>query len=544
MMNKILLVFAFLVAWQGTVSALAQDRPWAEARFTNPECPSRPYIGYFGPSGWGLDPRTSGFRFTPAQWVEPNDAGGTVAVPLRDGTTRRGTIPGAYCYQSDAEASINRPDSVFARLSGMIGEASDGDTISLSTFSFSERRIAALLCEAMGRGVRVSIVHGTDSASVNALAGQGNSACAQGRADVTFGGSENGGRLQHSKYLLVESSSKGTASLSFQSANFTSGVSLHHENWVFTESTLQDPFIIAHRCHFRALKTTHFNNPSFGGVEAFRVAMTECQNQELTATDPSAATKTLSIQPYFVPAAQGLRPDGRQAQDDLVNAIRQADAIDVISHHLTFKPLLGALVEALRNGKKVRILMDDEIFWVGNSAIARQNDTDLLYPDAGGQPVLRDGTGVSPFDHYPTVALFVRGCSRGASFSLDEYNALLPVLKAGAEIRYIEANHRDSLFQHNKFVVTLAQGRPQAVFTGAGNLSEAAFSRNGENFYLIKEPNLVHSFAKQYDHLWSKLATPPEKLPVTWAIAVDGDASWPRWRTAIEKTKANCRSDR
>jgi phosphatidylserine/phosphatidylglycerophosphate/cardiolipin synthase-like enzyme len=103
----------------------------------------------------------------------------------------------------------------------------------------------------------------------------------------------------------------------------------------------------------------------------------------------------------------------------------------------------------------------------------------------------------------------------------------------GAEIRYVEANHRDQLFQHNKFLVMSKNGQPFSAFTGAGNLSQAAFTRNGENFYLIKEPKAVGSFAQQYEYMWSSMATPPDELPVTWATKIAGDRSWPTWSGAV-----------
>lgn len=518
-------------------AAEAQNRPVAEVRFTNPPCPSRPYAGYMAPTTWPEDGIGPDFRFALPTWVGPASEGSPVAVPLRDGTSRTGTVPGTYCFQSDAEASNSRPESVYSRLAELLSEAGSGDTISISTFSFSERRISALLCEAMGRGAGLTIVHGSPSPSLESLA-SGN--CAAGRAEVFFKGSSESGRLQHSKYVLVERPQAGRASLSFQSANVTSGVSLHHENWSFVELPMDDALISSHRCHFKSLREAHFNDPSHG-VNGFRAAFQGCLEREAAAAG-GPLTSQLAIRAFFVPAAQVPgRTDGRDSTDALLDLIREADSgIDVIAHHLTYKPLLEALQEALGRGLRVRILLDDELFWVGNSSVPRDDSGRPQFVGSDGRPVVRDSTGTIAFDHYSSVALFLRGCVRGASFSPDEYETLVPLFQSGAEVRYIEANHRDSLFQHNKFVVTHKNGSPQAVFTGAGNLSSAAFSKNGENFYAIQDTALVTGFAKQYDHLWDKLATPPEKLPVTWATAIAGDGGWPKWRAVIERTKKSC----
>jgi hypothetical protein len=249
----------------------------------------------------------------------------------------------------------------------------------------------------------------------------------------------------------------------------------------------------------------------------------------------------LAIQPYFVPSQTGDKLDGRQAIEDLVAEINGSDTIEVISHHLTYKPLLVALTAALQRGAAVRVILDNELFWVGNSALPRDANGEPLFMTPDNRAALRDSSGQAPFDHYATNALFVRGCSRGASFAIDEYETLVPLFAAGAVVRYIEANPRESLFQHNKFIVMRRGGAVSAVFTGAGNLSNSGFTRNGENFYLIKEPLILAQFGEQYSYLWDTLATPPEKLPVTWATQVEGDSGWPNWRSKIETPKQQCR---
>jgi hypothetical protein len=525
-----------LTCFAGHSVAHAQSgpAPTAEARFTNPNCPSRSYLGYFEPTAPAESPLTPGFAYALPQFV----GGGStpVAVPLRDGTTRSATKPGVYCFQSDSEASVERPDSVYSRIKDMLSSTTDQDTIKISTFSFSERRINKLLCDALTRGTKVQIVYGSPSPVVEGLS-TGSCAAAL-KAEVYYGGASGGesARLQHSKYILVERPSASQASLTFQSANITSGVSLHHENWTFVELPLRDELIVRHQCHFGALFSSHFNKYDVG-IAGFRASIKQC----METNTPSMLAPALAIQPYFVPSQTDDKLDGKRAIDDLVAEIVKADAIDVISHHLTYKPLLEALTAALQRGASVRVILDNELFWVGNSALPRDANGEPLFRTTDNRAALRDSSGAAPFDHYSSTALFVRGCSRGASFAIDEYETLVPLFAAGAAVRYIEANPRESLFQHNKFLVMRRGGAVSAVFTGAGNLSSAGFTRNGENFYLIKEPVLLKRFGEQYGYLWETLATPPEKLPVTWATQIEGDSSWPNWRSKIETPKQQCR---
>ena len=52
-----------------------------------------------------------------------------------------------------------------------------------------------------------------------------------------------------------------------------------------------------------------------------------------------------------------------------------------------------------------------------------------------------------------------------------------------------------------------------ALHCGAGNFTEAAFSDNFENYYFITIPEVLEKFKKQYEYMWTKLATPEGKLP-------------------------------
>ena len=93
------------------------------------------------------------------------------------------------------------------------------------------------------------------------------------------------------------------------------------------------------------------------------------------------------------------------------------------------------------------------------------------------------------------------------------------LVKEGLKTRYIETYADDVLkakrvqLQHNKFIIFTGKEGGGSVFTGAGNLTNAAFEKNFENFYIIKRPFVYFSFRLQYFHLWSNLGTNPSEMP-------------------------------
>ena len=56
-----------------------------------------------------------------------------------------------------------------------------------------------------------------------------------------------------------------------------------------------------------------------------------------------------------------------------------------------------------------------------------------------------------------------------------------------------------------------------AVHAGAGNFTVAAFTKNFENYYFIKVPEIVSKFRTQYDYMYNELATGYNKLPKTYS---------------------------
>jgi hypothetical protein len=79
--------------------------------------------------------------------------------------------------------------------------------------------------------------------------------------------------------------------------------------------------------------------------------------------------------------------------------------------------------------------------------------------------------------------------------------------------KFLETNQNVYQLQHNKFIIFSQAGEAGSVFTGAGNMTSAAFTKNFENFYYISIPEVVEKYNKQYDLYFEKMATKAKDMP-------------------------------
>ncbi len=77
----------------------------------------------------------------------------------------------------------------------------------------------------------------------------------------------------------------------------------------------------------------------------------------------------------------------------------------------------------------------------------------------------------------------------------------------------MQTNQNLFLLHHNKYIIFDFEKEQDAVHCGAGNFTQAAFSKNFENYYYITIPEIVEEFKQQYDHVWNDLATKQQDMP-------------------------------
>lgn len=292
---------------------------------------------------------------------------------------------------------------------------------------------------------------------------------------------QKGINWSHTKVFMVNPTDKKKVTLSFASANMSSGTTIHHENWHFVTAATNSHFVQSHLC----LKDAEFDHAD--SRKQFIKYMSECR-ASIKVEEES------DIKTFFVPG------DGDKAIKLFTGAIKWSKNIDLAGHRFTLKPLIAALKSAKRKKSKIRMVFDDDMYLAGERRLA-------------------EGVRVPNMPQEYGNVLKVVGKSTNT------------LSKNGAEVRYMQTNHYAHTIHHNKYMIfdnAKRSGRAgkkpldykaPAVFCGAGNFTKAAFmttssATNLENYYYITIPAVVEAFKKQYDYKWNNLATKYEDLPL------------------------------
>lgn len=391
-------------------------------------------------------------------------------VIANDGSTLTQKPKNVYCKREDYANSADRKGSVQDQFIEWIRDVETKE-IFLTYLSFSNKYVGEELCKAIEqRNVKVRFIMdagGPPEGKPELTQANKLMACkpASGRAEdkpelVIRGNAakktpkEQYGDLgyAHNKIVIFNPNTKGKIRIIFSSGNLTSGVALHHENWHFITTDVNTNFAQSHLCAMNGMYDQGKYKKDFARY------MKECREQTGIPIEDD-------IQSFFVPG------DGKAAMGFLLNELKKSKSVFVAAHRFSNTDLFNGLAESLKNGTKVKLVADDDLYWVGKL-----------------------GTAVGPN-------------------MLFEYKDRVKPLKAlGLETRWLETNHtagQPPYLHHNKYLIF--DGR--AVFAGAGNLTNDAFTNNFENFYMIRIPSVVKAFEKQRDFVWKTLATPEKKMP-------------------------------
>lgn len=387
-------------------------------------------------------------------------------VYANDGTLLSAKPKNVYCKKSDFEKNALREDTPHAELIKLINDKSV-TSLFLAYLSFSNDEIAEELCEAVKRNVAVTFI--IDSKNENrGSARQALDMLSECRPEnladgvepnlpsTHFRGNDNGIGYAHNKIILAEYGDSEKVKIVYGSANMSSGTILHHENWHFVTTNKNTFLAQGHYCVKKAMLE------SGNDRSEYKKTFTACRKKIETPEEED-------IQIMVVPS------DGKKAMKNIVSNMQKATSVDVAVHRFTHPDLVEAMIEAAKT-KEVRFVADDDIYWTG---------------------VRRTRTGSNMWFEYVNV---------------------LKILKGGVNIRYMESNQNHWLLHHNKYIIFNYGDGSGAVHAGAGNFTQAAFSKNMENYYFIAIPEVVEAFRKQYEHKFNNLATSYEKLPAQYVM--------------------------
>ena len=370
------------------------------------------------------------------------------AIPDRD------IAAGVRCYGSsdEREASAEAAGVVSKIISWVnsarrIKEAHPERDVSIlmAYLSWSNSSVYRSICRATAAGVRFEGYFDAGAAGGQPQRLADDADCNPDNIDVhLLGGITDypDWRLMHIKLMMLDTGEPSTR-LAFGSANLTStGVSLHHENWVFSRFPSDSHFVASHDCARQALYADRYAEDG-SYPEAFRATYDACVAALPSAEDPNYRV-------IFSPDTEA------GPMNEAISLIDSATTrVDMAIQHFSAFPLGSSLKRsALREGLSTRLLLDDDTYYDGG--------------DTGG------------VDH-----------------ALYEYIADEPLLG----IKFLQTNRflsaRSWQYQHNKFIIA-----DDTVFCGAGNFTVVAFEDNYENFYVIRDAAFRTAFEAGFERLY------------------------------------------
>jgi hypothetical protein len=364
-----------------------------------------------------------------------------------------------YCSRDDIPASAARLSSPQNKLLTWLTPLGAGDEVFLAFLSFSNAAVGDELCNAVGRGVRVTFVLDARSPAADKLEQCGGEILLRGHAG-SIG-------YAHNKVILINP--KGDSEfmkMTFSSGNMSSGIVTHHENWHFIDVKRDSYFAQTHVC----LMDAQLSTTASSGKAQYRTFLNACR-ADITALEED------DIKAFFVPSSD----DRQRAERYMLGAVDDAKNLDIGVHRFGHTGLISKIRTKLEGGKldAVRMVADDDLYW--------------LDPEVG------TGAKVGSNDFF-------------------ESNNVRSLMEAGPdtfEIRYFETNHREFLLHHNKYVVYRdASGSPFGMIGGAANLTKTGFTDNFENIYFIKVPMVLEAFDTQFARVWDgQKAAPNEQDP-------------------------------
>lgn len=497
-----------------------------EVLFTNPVCPRQRFVSYRprNPPPETLESSRGPVRISPDRNEITPLALDASGIPTLGGG-RRDFIPAnVFCDSSDLEASTLRPrdnpyrktESPLNRIEDWVEGTKPGDELFVASFSFSMAPVGHWICDAAQRGVHVKVFMHEPEFGSDAFD------TIQKCPGVELLQFKSSGRLAHFKSLVIVDHASDTVRISFQSGNISSGTWGHHENWNFVTLPRQHWFSQDHVCLRDALTKESVSNLKilYKNLDACRA---KYGVDEARAQDPW-------MRDYFIPKTGGPYDD-RKELAKLTSEVERSSAVWIAAHHMTEPGLIQALTEKLTTDPtfEVKMLVDAELFWSS-------------YQDPFGQGLTWkvDGKVYGESDSLTSYCLW--GLTEAAArkvrcslFNRGEFQADFSpktLEKAGAELRFVETNHLGKMLFHNKFILfqykTPENGIEGSLFTGAGNLTQAGFEKNFENYYWIRIPHVYAAFRRQFTMLFDK-AVPEKDLPLTWDFRTvdDGYEAYP-----------------
>ena len=382
----------------------------------------------------------------------------------------------AYCRPEENTVVQKQKHTPFYKIKEWIRDPETKE-IFMAYLSFSKKAIRDELCKAIEeRGLKLTLIVDKNNKKRGMESLLDLKHCPSFRVGqdeisipkvLTRGGEGKGKNkigFAHNKLILINPHQKGKVKLAFSSGNMSNGTTTHHENWHFITTNSESYFFQSHLCLKKGLLDYAIS------IDVFTKFMKECRAK-------IEAPEETDIKAFFVPA------EGKEAIEAVKFEMGRASEIRMATHRFSSKKIIASMEKALERGAHIQFVFDDDLYWTSK---------------------------------------LKRGIGRNLYREAVHVDSLI---QKGLKVKYIET-FADSVFgarkvqlQHNKFLIfTGPLHNSYSVFTGAGNLTGAAFQKNFENFYLIKDPAVYFMFRLQYYRFWNDMGTAAEDMPETLVL--------------------------
>lgn len=391
------------------------------------------------------------------------------AVYSNDGSYLSSKPKNVYCKSSDDVLNANRETSPQYQLVKLVNDK-DVNEMFLTFLSFSNKTVTNAICDAIeDRNLKVTVIvdsknldrPGSTTKNVEKISKCRAKNLQDGeQANIPktmYRGNKGGFGYAHNKIIIANyKSNPEKVKIVYGSGNMSSGAILHHENWHFVTTNINSYFVQAHYCVKEGMINITDKKSNY------KKFINKCRKN-------ISAEEETDITFYIVPT------DGAPALKRITKAMKKAVTIDGAAHRITHPAIWEGLAKASADDKKkVRFVVDDDIYWTGKRNIM---------------------TGSNNFSEFANV---------------------MKMVKANVDVRYMESNQNQRMLHHNKYLIFNYADGSGSVHAGAGNFTKAAFTKNFENYYFINLPEVVEIFRKQYEHKFNDLATSYDKMPKTY----------------------------
>lgn len=360
-----------------------------------------------------------------------------------------------YCSNQDIHRNESQPHRV--KMLSLL-KRDDVKKISIYAFTFNDEDMAEAICSAYKEhGVEVKLFLTNIKSKDGTIVPVSNSSTrdlikcfGKGSNALQYIGHSGGVLSFHPKLYIVEFKNSEYVSV-FGSGHVGNGMTINFDHWLFHYGEIGDELWSYNECLGNTINNMLAEQKGLLGAFPF---FQSCH---------SGFDGPKKIKPYSLPFERN------EFLKELKNITRNSIRINIAMFSFDSKHMLLAILDALSKGSKVKLILDDDVYWA---------------------------------DRYNCTSCMAKSSS---------YQSVVKVLQEwGAEVQFLQTNHHDNgNIMHHKFMIIeseegshLIMGSANFTKAALGAISEESNIGNVENSYLIHDKKIINDFESEFTRMW------------------------------------------